>query len=103
MAKQACTSFNCPQDSNPDIPVRVSAYKMLQDTSGNYWCQACMNRCKLMDWAKEHEWPGVRVQSRTHYGFYVILNEEEEWFTSLAFGDEGMIDALYAGLVDVDE
>lgn len=95
-----CTTIGCPRiAADYTAPVRLPKSKLLQDTSGNYWCTACRRRYELMNWAQEHHWPESRVQSLTHQGHYAIAGNEADWFASVAMGNADMIDALYTRLL----
>lgn len=97
-----CTAMGCPRLKNTDpgnreLSVYVSPDRITRDKEGHTWCNYCQKQRRLMDYGKEHKWPEVRAQGIQ--GRYAIIADEEEWYISMACGNQDLVDAFYVELI----
>lgn len=73
---------------------REETYK---DATGRYWCSACQQRGKLLDFASQHHWPEV------HCPPYAVGADQELWQAAMVMGKPDLIDKLAALLLEQAE
>jgi hypothetical protein len=100
-----CTALSCPRLNNTDLhnralSITVPNSLITRDVTGHAWCNFCQKHRELMDYGHDHHWPAVRVQSLTYAGHYALLPEQNEWYISISCGNQDMIGALYAALIE---
>lgn len=97
-----CTALACPRLRNTDpdnrtMNVAVPSSAITKDQMGHTWCNYCQKQRKLMDYGKEHKWPEVHADGAQ--GRYAILGGAEDWYVSIACGNQDSIDAFYRELI----
>lgn len=97
-----CTALACPRLKNTDysnreLSITVPISQITKDATGHTWCNFCQKQRELMDYGHRHKWPEVSAQGAQ--GRYAILGDADEWYISIACGNQDSIDAFYAELI----
>lgn len=97
-----CTALSCQRLRNTDpsnraLSITVPSSEITNDMMGHTWCNYCYKCRELMNYGKEHHWPAVRAQGKN--GTYALLHDADEWYISIACGNQDSIDAFYHKLI----
>lgn len=93
----SCTAVSCPRLRDFEMSIELTEDEAARDVFGNIWCNHCQKHRELMNWGHAHRFPAVRARGKQ---WYAIVEGKADWYASVACGNQDMIDALYATLIE---